>query len=92
MAKKYCCLVLTGSVLSRLAFLSLQISVHEINTSQDDFVVLASDGLWDHVSNYEAVEIVRKAAYDEGKPEVASDRLVQVCQKLQQPSHDEALG
>ncbi|CAM9883609.1 unnamed protein product, partial [Hapterophycus canaliculatus] len=41
-----------------------EISVHEINTSQDDFVVLASDGLWDHVSNIEAVEIVRKAAYD----------------------------
>lgn len=52
--------------------------VHEIDASQDDFVVLASDGLWDHVSNYEAVEIVRKAAYDDGKPEAAGDRLVQV--------------
>lgn len=61
-----------------LGFLLLQISVHDINSSQDDFVVLASDGLWDHVSNYEAVEIVRKAAYDDGKPETASDRLVQV--------------
>lgn len=55
-----------------------QISVHEINTTQDDFVVLASDGLWDHVSNIEAVEIVRKAAYDDGVPESAGDRLVQV--------------
>lgn len=59
-------------------FFSRQISVHEINASQDDFVVLASDGLWDHVTNYEAVEIVRKAAYDDGKPETAGDRLVQV--------------
>ncbi|CAM9914357.1 unnamed protein product [Scytosiphon promiscuus] len=54
-----------------------EISVHEINTTQDDFVVLASDGLWDHVSNIEAVEIVRKAAYDDGVPESAGDRLVQ---------------
>lgn len=56
--------------------------VHEIDASQDDFVVLASDGLWDHVSNIEAVEIVRKAAYDDGKPETAGDRLVQVCESF----------
>lgn len=55
-----------------------QISVHEIDQSNDDFVILASDGLWDHVTNLEAVEIVRKAAYSDKHPESASDCLVQV--------------
>ncbi|CAM9675444.1 unnamed protein product [Ectocarpus sp. 4 AP-2014] len=54
-----------------------EISVHEIDQSNDDFVILASDGLWDHVTNLEAVEIVRKAAYSDKHPESASDCLVQ---------------
>ncbi|CAM9785929.1 unnamed protein product, partial [Ectocarpus fasciculatus] len=54
-----------------------EISVHEIDQSNDDFVILASDGLWDHVTNLEAVEIVRKAAYSDKRPESASDCLVQ---------------
>lgn len=44
----------------------------------DDFVVIASDGLWDYVTNAEAVEIVREAAYEDGDPESSSDRLIQV--------------
>lgn len=59
----------------------VQISVHEIDEAQDDFVVLASDGLWDHVSNAEAVEIVRNAAYVDGEPEAAGDRLIMVSGK-----------
>ena len=55
-----------------------QISVHEIDEFRDDFVVLASDGLWDHVTNAEAVEIVRTAAYVDKKPESAGDRLIMV--------------
>lgn len=52
--------------------------MHTIDRNQDEFVVLASDGLWDHVSNAEAVEIVRTAAYEDGDPESAGDRLIQV--------------
>ncbi|KAJ0624529.1 putative protein-serine/threonine phosphatase [Helianthus annuus] len=33
------------------------VSIHEIN-SQDKFLIFASDGLWDHLSNEEAVHIV----------------------------------
>lgn len=55
-----------------------QISVHAIDRTHDDFVVLASDGLWDHVNNDEAVEIVRIAAYEDGDPESAGDRLIKV--------------
>ncbi|KAI3683774.1 hypothetical protein L1987_84289 [Smallanthus sonchifolius] len=33
------------------------VSIHEIN-SQDQFLIFASDGLWEHVSNEEAVNIV----------------------------------
>ena len=52
--------------------------MHDIDESRDDFVVLASDGLWDHVTNAEAVEIVRTAAYVDGEPESAGDRLIMV--------------
>ncbi|KAF3644299.1 putative protein phosphatase 2C 28 [Capsicum annuum] len=34
------------------------ISVHKL-TSKDQFVIFASDGLWDHLSNKEVVDIVR---------------------------------
>lgn len=52
--------------------------MHKIDRAMDDFVVLASDGLWDHVSNAEAVDIVRTAAYDDGDPESAGNRLIKV--------------
>ena len=34
------------------------ISVHEL-LPQDQFVIFASDGLWEHLSNQEAVDIVQ---------------------------------
>lgn len=55
-----------------------QILVHRVDRTLDDFVVIASDGLWDYVTNAEAVEIVRTAAYEDGDPESSSDRLIQV--------------
>lgn len=33
------------------------ISIHEVN-SKDKFLIFASDGLWEHLSNEEAVDIV----------------------------------
>ncbi|CAN0383608.1 unnamed protein product, partial [Ascophyllum nodosum] len=53
-----------------------EIFVHKVDHNLDDFVVLASDGLWDHVTNEEAVEIVRAAAYEDGDPKSAGDRLI----------------
>ena len=68
---------LAGQPLPRIKRLP-QILVHKVDRNLDDFVVLASDGLWDYVTNAEAVEIVRAAAYEDGDPESSSDRLVQV--------------
>mmetsp|Transcript_37760 Transcript_37760/g.97412 ORF Transcript_37760/g.97412 Transcript_37760/m.97412 type:complete len:456 (+) Transcript_37760:263-1630(+) len=39
-----------------------EVSEFDLNASTDDFIVLASDGLWDVVSNDEAITIVRKSA------------------------------
>lgn len=63
-----------------------QILVHNIDTTQDEFVVLASDGLWDYVSSAEAVEIVQTAAYTDGRPSSAGERLIEVCIKRMLPS------
>ncbi|CAN4118935.1 unnamed protein product [Withania somnifera] len=34
------------------------ISIHKLISSKDQFVIFASDGLWDHLNNQEAVDIV----------------------------------
>ncbi|GAB2225203.1 hypothetical protein Drorol1_Dr00005994 [Drosera rotundifolia] len=39
------------------------IVVHELQ-SQDQFIIFASDGLWEHLSNQEAVDIVHSSSHD----------------------------
>ncbi|CAM9711906.1 unnamed protein product, partial [Choristocarpus tenellus] len=53
-----------------------EITEHSINPELDEFVILASDGLWDYVSSQEAVEIVQEAAYQDQNPKDAGDRLI----------------
>ena len=52
----------------------------EILTTKDKFVVLASDGVWEHLSNQDVVDIARK--HDD--PKQASDAVVQEARKLWQ--------
>ncbi|KAF3646073.1 putative protein phosphatase 2C 79, partial [Capsicum annuum] len=40
------------------------ISVHELEP-HDQFLILASDGLWEHLSNQEAVDIVQNSSHKE---------------------------
>lgn len=47
-------------------------------SKQDDFVIAATDGLWDFLENKEAVDIVAKCVR-EGKPQEASQRLVEAA-------------
>ncbi|KAL9259085.1 putative protein phosphatase 2C 60 [Drosera capensis] len=49
----------------RRPILSLEpsIVVHELQ-SQDQFIIFASDGLWEHLSNQEAVDIVHSISHD----------------------------
>ncbi|KAG5175543.1 phosphatase 2C-like domain-containing protein [Tribonema minus] len=53
-----------------------EVQHHAIDRAVDEFVVLASDGLWDYLSNEEAVAIVGAAALDAGNPRGASDALI----------------
>ncbi|CAM9152371.1 unnamed protein product [Phaeothamnion confervicola] len=38
-----------------------EVSVHALDPLRDEFVILGSDGLWDYLSNQEAVEVVAAA-------------------------------
>lgn len=49
-----------------------EIKVHAHDVRRDRFVVLASDGLWDVVSNQDAVDFVAK---DQGEPSTVAQRL-----------------
>ena len=48
----------------------------------DEFVILASDGLWDAMSSEDAVRIVRSelAAYDD--PQIAAEKLVETAARM----------
>lgn len=45
-------------------------------TKVDKFVVIASDGLWDRVSNEEVANIVGNHYYDKGDPDGATQHLM----------------
>lgn len=44
----------------------------------DQFIIAATDGLWDFLENKEAVEVVARCVR-EGKPQQASQRLVEAA-------------
>ena len=52
------------------------IFIHEIN-SRDEFLIFASDGLWEHLSNEEAVDIVH--TYPRSVSNFIRSNLIFVC-------------
>lgn len=52
------------------------ITVHEIDWDDDEFVILASDGIWDVLSDKQAVRIVQRSLRQFGNQEKAAQELV----------------
>jgi serine/threonine protein phosphatase PrpC len=53
-----------------------QLTHHAIDRARDEFVVLGSDGLWDYLTNEEAVAIVGRAAFERGDRDAACAELI----------------
>ncbi|KAL2933627.1 putative protein phosphatase 2C 14 [Bienertia sinuspersici] len=51
-----------------------------------DYLVLASDGLWEEVENQEAIDIVLQSCVIEKKPEISLDELENKNQKMKRVS------
>lgn len=49
-------------------------------TEEDKFVILASDGIWEFITDQEAVQIVGETYKYQG-PEASCSRLVEIAQK-----------
>ena len=54
-----------------------EIASIQIEDGVDTFVILATDGVWDTVSNQEAVQVVQNALNRHGDPERAAFKLVE---------------
>ncbi|KAL2939656.1 putative protein phosphatase 2C 14, partial [Bienertia sinuspersici] len=54
-----------------------------------DYLVLASDGLWEEVENQEAIDIVLQSCVIEKKPEISLDELENKNQKSLKENEDE---
>ncbi|CCW70457.1 unnamed protein product [Phytomonas sp. Hart1] len=48
-------------------------------TPLDEFVIIACDGVWDTISNEEAVEFVRNEVADHGDISLACERMMNTC-------------
>ena len=49
------------------------VTIHEINEEEDEFIVIATDGVWEFISSEDAVEIVSKHLYDTAAAAAAAD-------------------
>lgn len=66
-------------MVSEPGYKNLIIDVIEYTLSnRDKFVIVASDGIWEYLSNEQAVEIVSKY-YDKNDHESASNQLVKIA-------------
>ncbi|PHT36379.1 putative protein phosphatase 2C 79 [Capsicum baccatum] len=68
------------------------ISVHELEP-HDQFLILASDGLWEHLSNQEAVDIVQNSSHKEQGMDMLSGKSMCIVARLSQHfvQHNEEL-
>ncbi|KAG8342970.1 putative protein phosphatase 2C [Trypanosoma vivax] len=53
--------------------------IHMELTPQDEFVIIACDGVWEKVSNEQAVEFVRKEVDEHSDLSLACERLMDFC-------------
>jgi len=71
---------------SQIFFADLLIPHPECNdhfvTPEDEFLILASDGLWDVVSTSEAVKLTQKAFREEKTPRAAAEELCDLAIRL----------
>merc|ERR1719401_757455 len=52
------------------------VTVHEVDWDEDEFVILASDGIWDVITDKDAVRTVQKCLRQGDKDEKAAETLV----------------
>jgi len=52
------------------------ITIHEIDWDADEFVILATDGIWDVISDKDAVRLVQRCLQQFGNEEKAAEELV----------------
>mmetsp|Transcript_83461 Transcript_83461/g.153265 ORF Transcript_83461/g.153265 Transcript_83461/m.153265 type:complete len:700 (-) Transcript_83461:37-2136(-) len=64
-----------------------EIFVHEVDWDEDEFVIIASDGIWDVISDKEAVKIVQQKLHLTGNEDLASEALVR--RAVEKSSHDD---
>lgn len=60
----------------------LEITVHPLQPATDEFVIIASDGLWDVYSSQEAVTLVQKALKSESVTRAPRDTRAQILSKI----------
>jgi len=64
-----------------------EITIHDVDWDDDEFVILASDGIWDVISDKEAVRIVQQTFKDGGNEDKAAENLV--AKALEKGTHDD---
>ncbi|EGW34474.1 uncharacterized protein SPAPADRAFT_59895 [Spathaspora passalidarum NRRL Y-27907] len=52
---------------------------HQINLDQDEFIVLACDGIWDCLSSQKCVECVRRGIYERKSLTTISEEIMELC-------------
>ncbi|RLV91882.1 Protein phosphatase 2C 2 [Spathaspora sp. JA1] len=52
---------------------------HKINLEQDEFIVLACDGIWDCLSSQKCVECVRRGIYERKSLITISEEIMELC-------------
>lgn len=62
-----------------MAITALPDVLHTELTPQDEFVIIACDGVWDMMSNEKAVDFVRNEVSDHGDISLACERLMNAC-------------
>ena len=69
-----------GKIFFKCIFFTVEISQHELIPNEDKFVILGSDGLWEFISNEEAIKVAIPFFFT-NDPKGACDELVNLAVK-----------